>query len=98
MVSFGPVLSCMLQKGHVWSCMVLYDPIWPSMVRMALYGQVCFLRLLMFAFAQLMQFLHEFCACFVLKFVVKPAKRPTDPDTEVKMDHGKTITMSNLPN
>ena len=44
--------------GPVWSRMVLYSP---AKLQKALQDPICFLMQHMFAFFQLMQFLHTFC-------------------------------------
>ena len=62
MVLYGPVWSIMFlfgPYGLVWSHKALYGPIWPRTEC----GPVCFLMVIMFAFVQLTQLLHKFCAC-----------------------------------
>ena len=64
-VPICPVCFSMVLFGLVWSCMVPYGRVWP---RMASYGTLSFLRLHMFAFVQLTQLLHKFCACYIRDF------------------------------
>ena len=79
-VRYGPIQSHMVLDGHIWSHFVLYGLVWSSVVLfgptwsyIVLYGprwpmphkapyvSLCYL---MFAFVQLTQRLHKFCACF----------------------------------
>ena len=98
MFPYRPLCSIMVPFGHIWPCIAPFAPVWSHMVLHAWYGLICsciaqitsqdlicFLSQHIFAFVQLTQLLHKFCACFKITswiaINIAPVEKQTIPNS-----------------